>query len=85
MHFDVYSRGWITDNGDALHREAKGCGLMTGWTFEEVSATERDGSDQNLGDYTSQYLARFNLPATFKKGCVGRAIRSAGGPVGVDC
>jgi hypothetical protein len=58
---------------------------MTGWTFGAVSQTEQDGSSANLGDYTAQYLARFNLPLTFKPHCVERAIQSAGGPNGVDC
>ncbi|KAN0070372.1 hypothetical protein V8E54_011241 [Elaphomyces granulatus] len=85
VHFEIYSKGWITDNGDALHKQAKGCGLMTGWSFGTNTNIQSDGSSADIGRYRPQYLAKFNLPATFKSGCVGRAIASAGGPKGVDC
>jgi hypothetical protein len=58
---------------------------VTGWNFQTVSQTERDGSGANVGEYTAQYVAHFNLPLTFKGGCVGRAIGSAGGPADVHC
>jgi hypothetical protein len=85
VHFEIYSKGWITDNGDALHKQAKGCGLMTGWSFGTNTDIQTDGSSAHIERYRPQYLAMFNLPATFKSGCVGRAIASAGGPKGVDC
>jgi hypothetical protein len=58
---------------------------MTGWSFGTNTNIQTDGSSADIGRYRPQYLAKFNLPATFKSGCVGRAIASAGGPKGVDC
>jgi hypothetical protein len=86
VHFEVYSKGWITNNdGSAFKKQAQGCGLLTGYGFGTNNAKEKDGSSANIGTYEAEYLSKFNLPLTFKSGCVGRAIASAGGPQGVDC
>ncbi|KAL8656050.1 MAG: hypothetical protein Q9226_002805 [Calogaya cf. arnoldii] len=62
---------WAGDGGGKLKQQEGGCGGMTGWSWEE---------NDEFGD-----TAGFNLPFTIKKGCVERAIRSAGGPEGVKC
>ncbi|TKX21471.1 hypothetical protein C1H76_6545 [Elsinoe australis] len=64
-------KGWGGD-GSSLLGEEKGCGALTAWTWE----TGCDGE-------TSQ--ASFTLPFLIKAGCVERAIRSAGGPAGLNC
>lgn len=65
-NFEVYNiQGWATDEGGSLHKEEKGCGALTGWSW----------SDEDSGGQ-----ARFNLPFFIKGGCVERAIASAGGP-----
>lgn len=50
-----------------------------------MHSTQRDGSDANLGEYTSQYEINFNLDLFFKDGCVGRAMVTAGAPPGFYC
>jgi hypothetical protein len=75
----------MTDGGTSFKEQAKGCGLMTGWGFGSSNSIETDGSSAGIGRYETQYWSEFNLPATFKDGCVGRAIASAGGPNGVHC
>ena len=87
MHYEIYSNGWITDGGKALHDQVNGCTptSVTLWGFGTNESQEKDGSAANLGTYTSQYLASFNIDLLFKDGCIGRAIHSAGGPGGVDC
>ncbi len=84
MNFDIYANGWITDGGERLPREVNG-GLpasSTGWSFREVHSTQRDGSDANLGEYTSQYEIQLNLDLFFNDGCVWRAMVTAGAPPG---
>lgn len=85
VHFEIYLNSDITDGGKALHDQVDGCGAVTLWQFGTNESNEKDGSSANLGYYTSQYLASFNIDILFKTGCVGRAIHSAGGPAGVDC
>lgn len=63
--YNIY--GWSTDDGDALHKQEKGCGALTGWEWDAATDTE----------YAKAY---FNLPLTIKAGCIERAIVSAGGP-----
>ncbi|KAI4202073.1 MAG: hypothetical protein LQ350_002862, partial [Teloschistes chrysophthalmus] len=64
--FEVYNiNGWSTEGGPKLHKEEKGCGALTGWSYNQKSS----GGD-----------AYFNLPFFIKDGCVERAIVSAGGP-----
>lgn len=63
---------WVEDGGGRLHDEVSGCGDVTKWQWTD------DEGDGNGASVT------FRTPATMKKGCVGRAIGSAGGPK-VDC
>jgi hypothetical protein len=66
--FEVYNiDNWSTDGGSKLKKEEKGCGALTGWTWNERSSTS----------FASAY---FNLPFFMKSGCVERAIVSADGP-----
>lgn len=58
----------IDDAGKRLKKEERGCGALTGWKYK----TKNDGKNAT---------ASFTLPQWFKKGCVERAIHSAGGPV----
>lgn len=65
--FEVYNIfGWATDNGDALHKQEKGCALLTDWDFTAGSG----------GAGAKAYLY---LPFFIKSGCVERAIASGGG------
>ncbi|KAJ2978787.1 hypothetical protein NQ176_g3624 [Zarea fungicola] len=84
VHFEVYSKGWITDGGASLRHQVNGCGAVTGPAFGTNNDIEIDGSDANIGYYQAEYLMHFNLPATFKPGCVGRAMESAGAPHAKD-
>ncbi|PKK52047.1 hypothetical protein CI102_2177 [Trichoderma harzianum] len=62
---------WVLDDeGKSLKKEIKGCGAVTGWEWFR----REDGTRE----------CRFNLPLIMKKGCVERAIASAGGP-DIDC
>lgn len=62
---------WVLDDeGKSLQKEIKGCGAVTGWEWFKRA----DGTRE----------CRFNLPLIMKKGCVERAIASAGGP-DIDC
>ncbi|QYS97943.1 Chitinase [Trichoderma simmonsii] len=62
---------WVLDDeGESLKKEFKGCGAVTGWEWFR----REDGTRE----------CRFNLPLIMKKGCVERAIASAGGP-DIDC
>jgi hypothetical protein len=62
---------WVWDDeGKKLQGEIKGCGAVTGWEWFK----RNDGTHE----------CRFNLPLIIKKGCVERAIASAGGP-DIDC
>jgi hypothetical protein len=83
--FKIYSKGWITDNGDDLYRQAEGCKDMSEWDFGTNDSIEIDGSSAGIGKYKAQYLAKFNHVPTFNSECVERAIASAGGPEGVQC
>ena len=87
VNFTIYINGWVTDGGRRLHDEINGCvpASATGWSFEEIRSLQVDGSDANLGEYTSQYAAVFNLDLFFRDGCVGRAMISAGAPPGFYC
>jgi hypothetical protein len=83
--FNIYSKGWNTDNGAKLRKQIQGCGAITGWSFKSDTAIQTDGSSANIGKYEAESETAFNLPITFETGCVGRAIASAGGPQGVEC
>lgn len=70
--FAVYNiNGWAGDGGGSLKKQEQGCGGLTGWGW-------------HVDDKDHQH-ANFNLPFTIKKGCVERAIKSAGGPGGLSC
>ncbi|KAI5460953.1 hypothetical protein BGZ63DRAFT_425415 [Mariannaea sp. PMI_226] len=85
VHFEIFMKGsWVGD-GSELWKQVGGCGLLTGKAFGTNNDIHTDGSDQNIGEFRSDYLMKFNLPITFKSGCVGRAIGSAGGPQGRFC
>jgi hypothetical protein len=83
--FGVWGKGWVSDGGASLKQQVEGCGAVTGWSFSSSTDIEQDGSSNNIGTYQAEFFAEFNLPTTFKEGCVGRAIQSAGGPSGVGC
>jgi hypothetical protein len=83
--FRVWIKDWVSDGGAAFHKEASGCGAMTGWYFGDSTDKKQDGSGKNIGTYEAQHYASFRLPITFKPECVMRAIKSAGGPEGVKC
>ena len=70
----IYTNNWITDNGDGLKGQEKGCGDLLSWNAETV--------DQPIdgGAWTATHAYSFTLPLTIKSGCVERAIKSAGGP-----
>jgi hypothetical protein len=86
IYFQIYTKGWITDNGDALQNLANECGgPVTKWSFEPNTDIETDGSSAKIGLFEAQYLASFLLPETLPENCVGQAIASAGGPEGVIC
>ncbi|KAL6805034.1 hypothetical protein GGI42DRAFT_323426 [Trichoderma sp. SZMC 28013] len=62
---------WVLDDeGKSLKKEIQGCGAVTGWEWFRRADDTRE--------------CRFNLPLLMKKGCVERAIVSAGGP-NIDC
>ncbi|KAI3318788.1 hypothetical protein HD806DRAFT_548927 [Xylariaceae sp. AK1471] len=75
----IVTNGWITDNGDKLKSEEKGCGAMTDWSVKDINEKSADGS------WTATHEFTFTLPLTVKSGCVERAIASAGGPSGLQC
>ncbi|KAI5461913.1 hypothetical protein BGZ63DRAFT_423235 [Mariannaea sp. PMI_226] len=85
IKFEIHIKGWVTDGGQELWKQVAGCGALTGKGFGANADVKTDGSDQHIGDFRSEYVMTFNLPATFKTGCVGRAIVSAGGPQGNFC
>ncbi|KAL8749817.1 MAG: hypothetical protein Q9199_007462, partial [Rusavskia elegans] len=71
-NIEVYNiNGWAGDDGNSLKTQEKGCGGLTGWEWHV--------------DNERYQHAYFNLPFTIKKGCVERAIKSAGGPGGLSC
>ncbi|KAI5468100.1 hypothetical protein BGZ63DRAFT_372947 [Mariannaea sp. PMI_226] len=85
VHFGIFIKGdWVKD-GAELWKQVGGCGALTGKEFGTNNDIHNDGSDQHIGEFRSDYLMEFNLPLTFKTGCVGRAIGSAGGPKGNYC
>lgn len=66
--FEIYNiQNWAADGGKKLKEEESGCGLITGWDWEEASGTRAP-------------QVHFYLPFLMKAGCVERAIVSAGGP-----
>lgn len=85
VHFELWTKDFVNDGGARLWQEIRGCGPLTDRAFGTNHDHKRDGSDQNIGEYQADYLMHFNLPFFFKFGCVGRAIHSAGGPVGFFC
>ncbi|KAI5459515.1 hypothetical protein BGZ63DRAFT_455139 [Mariannaea sp. PMI_226] len=85
IHFEIFIKGWTNNDPAELWKQVGGCGALTGKEFGTNSDIHIDGSDQNIGEFRSEYLMKFNLPITFKSGCVGRAIGSAGGPEGDLC
>ncbi|KAI1756052.1 hypothetical protein F4782DRAFT_484642 [Xylaria castorea] len=75
----IVTNNWITDNGEKLKSEEKGCGAMTAWSVKDINEKSADGS------WTATHMFTFTLPLTVKSGCVERAIGSAGGPSGLKC
>lgn len=69
----------MTDNGEKLKKEEKGCGAITEWNVRKINREVADGS------WTATHEVTFTLPLTIKAGCVERAIASAGGPSGLKC
>ena len=79
----LYDEFWIWGNGYAtsdyaqrsngLMQQLKGCDGLTGWNF-----------NYGLGDDGREWSANGHL-LIGKADCVGRAIASAGGPLGIDC
>lgn len=68
--FDIWSDGWITDDGSTLHEAVKSCGIVTMWNPTPI----RD---------TDNYMVQFALPLQAGN-CVGKAIYESGGPY-VSC
>ncbi|KAJ5870537.1 hypothetical protein N7455_005478 [Penicillium solitum] len=68
--FDIWSDGWITDDGSTLHEAVKSCGIVTMWNPTHI----RD---------TNNYMVQFALPLQAAN-CVGKAIYESGGPY-VSC
>ncbi|KAI9157900.1 hypothetical protein HJFPF1_05884 [Paramyrothecium foliicola] len=68
--YNVWGSGWAeSDWGESIKREIKGCALLPGtWDF-----------NYGLGDDGREWSLWFRT-GVFQKGCVGRAIRSAGAP-----
>jgi hypothetical protein len=77
---NILTSDWITDGGERLKSEEKGCGAMTGWTVLDVDIDVQDD-----GNWKAVHQFSFTLPLTIKAGCVERAIASAGGPSGLQC
>ena len=72
--FQVYGiKDWAGDGGASLHKQIKGCGILTGWTWQTGELYYFSGKRV----YTQS--ADFGL-SFFKGGCVERAVHSAGGP-----
>lgn len=76
----IVTNNWVTDNGDRLHQEEKGCGAMTAWDPQDIKPVKSPD-----GTWTAVKRFSFTLPLTIKAGCVERAIASAGGPSGMQC
>lgn len=85
IKFRVWSKDFVNGNPSSLKKQVQGCGALTGWHQEGNTDHQKDMSANKIGNYQADYYVSFNLPTTFKSGCVGRAIASAGGPSGVDC
>ena len=79
LQVTIITNNWVTDNGEKLKKEEKGCGAITGWNVKQIN---REVADES---WTATYKITFNLPRTIKAGCVERAIASAGGPSGLRC
>ncbi|KAI1169458.1 hypothetical protein F4777DRAFT_573052 [Nemania sp. FL0916] len=75
----IITNNYITDDGDKLKSEEKGCGAMTGWDKHNIKQVSYDGSWTAVNAFT------FRLPIFIKAGCVERAIASAGGPKDLQC
>lgn len=85
IRFTIRTKGWITDGGAALKKQVQGCGAVTVWNSGSDTEVEQDGSDANIGNFEADFAVSFALPITFKAGCVGRAMVSAGAPPGSYC
>lgn len=66
-------QGWAEDGGDRLHVEESGCGDIAEWEWRDVGAS-------GVG-----HEVVFYLDVAIEAVCVERAIKSAGGPDGVQC
>ncbi|KAI0405762.1 hypothetical protein F4802DRAFT_170814 [Xylaria palmicola] len=75
----IITNDWVTDNGERLKAEERGCGLMKDWKVKQIQWRADDGS------WTATQQMTFTLPWTIAGGCVERAIASAGGPSGLQC
>jgi hypothetical protein len=66
LHYwiEASEKSWGTEDGAKLKEELSGCGAITGWTTYSGNS----------------YNYELNLPVIIAKGCVERAIKSAGGP-----
>jgi len=75
--FEVRGKNWpeakLGKNGEGLLKELKGCGKVTDFGF-----------DQTPKDPQYQWYAHGHLPIG-TKACVGRAVKSAGGPSAGNC
>ena len=71
--FDVYGGGWAdSDYGGSpggVLAQLRGCGAVTGWTFEYYDTPAQDGTE---------WHAWGKLPIGTRR-CVGRAVTSSGG------
>ncbi|KAI9853989.1 MAG: hypothetical protein M1813_001598 [Trichoglossum hirsutum] len=84
LKYTIFINGWASDGGAALRKQAKGCGLLTDWKFQTTTEVKPGSSSSGAKHRSYHYVATFTLPA-FVEGCVGRAIKSAGGPGGFNC
>lgn len=77
-HFEVYGKnfdqGKMGSSGEGLLGQLRGCGIVSGWKFENRT------NDPN----GYQWYASGNLPVG-TKACVGRAVVSAGGATADGC
>ncbi|KAL5335491.1 hypothetical protein BJX70DRAFT_401486 [Aspergillus crustosus] len=82
--FHIWGKGWITDGAESLKNELKGCAPVSDFDYHEDTSTQSDESSAQIGDYQAEFYVGLKLLATFKQGCGGRAIGSAGGPE-IEC
>ncbi|KAL8722596.1 MAG: hypothetical protein Q9225_000952 [Loekoesia sp. 1 TL-2023] len=72
--FAVYGiNGWAGDEGDKLHDQEDGCGILSGWEW-------RTGLQEEFGGRRRDTQSAVFGLSFFKGGCVERAVHSAGGP-----